>query len=262
MFKVLTLQGDDSADFLNRLTSIDVNRLQSGQSVRGLLLEGTAKIIAVFFCLKRAEGDFLLVSEQADAMFEKFEQMHFGERLQFDRSDLQVQLTRAPSLPLQWQSDTIAAAAVESTSEPKQFTLSYPVPDYFLQVSDGPIVQAIDEAAFQADRIRARVPEFGKEYKSGDLCINVGLLDFIHRAKGCYPGQEVVEKALNIGHPAKALVLLKGQVDVDAELTLEDKPVGTVTSSVDDAALAIVRWKAASKGTTLCSNSDCNLVVM
>ncbi|MGZ3740101.1 MAG: hypothetical protein ACXVB9_12055, partial [Bdellovibrionota bacterium] len=63
-------------------------------------------------------------------------------------------------------------------------------------------------------RIGALVPWPGKEWNEGAVnALEAGMLPVIDRHKGCYPGQEIVELSLNVGHPARVLVAVEGAED-------------------------------------------------
>ena len=79
--------------------------------------------------------------------------------------------------------------------------------------------------------------------------------------KGCYPGQEPVARLHYRGHPNRGLRVLALEGDdlpaYDAELTLDGKAVGRITSAVADDAAACWRSPtcAARSRTTPCSTS-------
>ena len=82
--------------------------------------------------------------------------------------------------------------------------------------------------------------------------------------KGCYPGQEPVARLHYRGHPNRGLRVLGLDGDelpaYDAELTLDGKVVGRVTSAARDAehgvvALAYVRREVATDAVLLAERS-------
>lgn len=264
--KTLLVRGPEAKDFLHRLTSINLQQLAVGQVTSGLLLDGTAKLQAVFYCVCIAENTYLLLSEQLTNLQEKLEFMHFGEKLTIEPASYRGSFVLASEMQREWAWQQIRPFI----NEDKKICFAHEVPETFVvlseKVGDAKTDQTISsnqvDSGFEARRIAAKVPAFGKEYELGDLCINVGLLNWIHRDKGCYPGQEVVEKALNLGHPAKVLVKVHGEQNEGDELSLEDKPMGAISSSHADYGLAVVRWKASSVGTSLALNSGKKVTVV
>jgi folate-binding protein YgfZ len=98
--------------------------------------------------------------------------------------------------------------------------------------------------------------------------LDIGLKNAIADQKGCYPGQEVIEKIIAIGDAAKRLVQLEYCIDESAVaaqnlpiLLTDDKgqTVGQITSITKNSqnktfALAVVRKTHATLGTKLFAN--------
>ena len=99
-------------------------------------------------------------------------------------------------------------------------------------------------------RILARTPAWGRELDDRVMPAEAGLEErAISFTKGCYPGQEPVARLHYRGHPNRGLRVLELEGDelpaYDAELSLDGKAVGRITSAVADGdgvlALAYVR---------------------
>jgi folate-binding protein YgfZ len=100
-------------------------------------------------------------------------------------------------------------------------------------------------AAFNACRIEVGRPLFGIDFDQTVLPAETGQLDrAVSFTKGCYPGQEPVARLHFRGHPNRGLrvvALDAGELPAyDAELALDGKPVGRVTSAAADPELGIV----------------------
>jgi folate-binding protein YgfZ len=63
----------------------------------------------------------------------------------------------------------------------------------------------------ELERIRGLIPKEGSEFKADGTTnpLEVNLRVAIADQKGCYPGQEVIEKIISLGSPAKKLCLAK-----------------------------------------------------
>ena len=63
----------------------------------------------------------------------------------------------------------------------------------------------------ETNRILAMQPKQGNEFNSNGESnpLEVNLSHAIHENKGCYPGQEVIEKIISLGSPARKLCLLE-----------------------------------------------------
>ena len=94
----------------------------------------------------------------------------------------------------------------------------------------------IGEEAQNILRIEAGIPRYGIDFTEDNLLLEVGLDDAVSFSKGCYLGQEVVERIRSRGHVNKKLVglFLEGQEPASSgdEVIFADKPIGIITSSV------------------------------
>ena len=90
-------------------------------------------------------------------------------------------------------------------------------------------------------RIEAGIPRYGVDFSEDNLLLEVGLDRAVSFTKGCYLGQEVVERIRSRGHVNKKLsgVLLDGATPstIGAGIESMEKPVGVITSSVFSPAL-------------------------
>ncbi|MGH7887203.1 MAG: aminomethyltransferase family protein [Candidatus Binatia bacterium] len=90
-------------------------------------------------------------------------------------------------------------------------------------------------------RIEAGMPRYGVDFNEDHLLLEVGLDDSYSYTKGCYLGQEVVERIRSRGHVNRKLcgLLLDGNTPANAadRIVKDDKEVGQVTSSVVSLAL-------------------------
>lgn len=85
-------------------------------------------------------------------------------------------------------------------------------------------------------------PRYGEDLTEGYIPQETQLLHALHFTKGCYLGQEIVERVRSRGQVNKKLVPLRLSAEVESEtkLTAEGKPAGVVTSSVTSPALGHV----------------------
>jgi folate-binding protein YgfZ len=99
----------------------------------------------------------------------------------------------------------------------------------------------VGEEAQNILRVEAGIPRYGVDFTEDNLLLEVGLDHAMSFSKGCYLGQEVVERIRSRGHVNKKLVglSLEGQESANPGdvIVSADKPVGTITSSVHSPAL-------------------------
>jgi folate-binding protein YgfZ len=91
-------------------------------------------------------------------------------------------------------------------------------------------------AAQEILRIEAGIPLYGLDFSEDHLMLEVGLEHAVSFNKGCYLGQEVVERIRSRGHVNKKLcgLLIEGEAAArhgDA-IKVESKDIGRITSSV------------------------------
>ncbi len=111
------------------------------------------------------------------------------------------------------------------------------MPAYELLDAEAPAASPLGSEELERLRILARTPAWGLELDDRVLPAEAGLEErAISFTKGCYPGQEPVARLHYRGHPNRGLRVLELEGDAlpayDAELTLDGKVVGRITSAV------------------------------
>jgi aminomethyltransferase len=85
-------------------------------------------------------------------------------------------------------------------------------------------------------RLEAGIPRYGVDFNEDNLLLEVGLEYAVSFNKGCYLGQEVVERIRSRGHVNKRLcgLFIDGQAPASAgdRLQRDGKEAGAITSSV------------------------------
>jgi folate-binding protein YgfZ len=125
--------------------------------------------------------------------------------------------------------------------------------------------------AIEALRILEALPRYGADLNDRDLPQETSQTRALNFTKGCYLGQEIVERIRSRGAVHKALrqFSLQGNAPIlPAEISSGDKPIGTLTSAVSLLTtegpvmygLGIVRSEAAAKGAPLTYNGGVALV--
>ena len=122
-----------------------------------------------------------------------------------------------------------------------------------------PLEPAPESSLSERARILELTPKLGNEFlPNGETNpLEVNLRSAIADQKGCYPGQEVIEKIVSIGSPARKLCLLETKLYTESfviptPLTTSDGlEVGTLTSFDAGLALGIIRRTHLKVGTIL-----------
>lgn len=208
----IRVSGPDAEDYLQRMVSNDVAALHIGDACEALLLTPKARIIAPLRVVRRADDDFLLLTEP-----------ELGE-------PVRSQLLRA-------------RFAAKAEIEPEQHE-SWLVLGGEEVLDERPSGDDASEEEYERWRIEARVPRWGRELDDSVLPAEAGLEEtHIDFSKGCYPGQEPIARQHYRGKVNRRLRVLdvEGEVEPGDELVFDDKKVGRITSAVDGVALGYVR---------------------
>ena len=115
---------------------------------------------------------------------------------------------------------------------------------------------------YEKKRIDLCIPKCGYELKSGDTYILETGFDKINGVsftKGCFVGQEVTARMRHKTALKNGLVILQSATQVlklNSQITNENgKPVGSITSSLDNKGLGIIKF-IYSKGKLFCGDNE------
>jgi folate-binding protein YgfZ len=194
------------------MVSNDVEALATGEACPALLLTAKARLIAPLVVLRRADDDFLLLTEPG-----------LGEvvRAHLTRMRLRAQCEIEPE-----HHESVLLLGGEG-----EFATDWPGAREALDTGLEPTLSA---EALELRRIESRVPRWERELDERILPAEAGLdTTHISFSKGCYPGQEPVARLHFRGHPNRALrvVELDEEPEYDAPLLHDGREVGRVTSA-------------------------------
>jgi tRNA-modifying protein YgfZ len=226
----VAVRGSGAEAFLQAMLSNDVEKLAVGDSCEALLLTAKARVIAPLVVLRRTAEDFLLLTEPGagERVRSTLLRMRFAARCEIEPEE-------HVSYVVLGGDDGIATA---DYGEPA------------VEVLDTDLEPTVDDNELELLRIKAGTPRLGREIDDRVLPAEAGLdaraVDF---AKGCYPGQEPIARQHYRGRVNRSLRVLELEgaelPEYDAELSLDGKAVGRVTSAARDGdrtvALAFVR---------------------
>jgi folate-binding protein YgfZ len=260
----LRFTGPDRVTFLHNLLSNDVAALRPGTGCYATLLTRESKVVADadVLCLKdaiRLELD-RRVKDRARSHLERFlvaDDVEIEDR-SGEETSLGVHGPRAPeilaaALPdydlpraeLEHGPAAIAGAPIlvvrdDWTGDPG-FDLvvargdALRVWDAMLAVGSARGLQPAGMAAADILRLEAGRPRIGVDFDETYLVLEAALERGIHFSKGCYLGQEIVERASARGHVNRRLVGLRLEGSVvpqpAARIAAEGTEVGRITSA-------------------------------
>jgi folate-binding protein YgfZ len=120
-----------------------------------------------------------------------------------------------------------------------------------------------ESSSSERARILSLTPKPGNEFQlNGETNpLEVNLRSAISDQKGCYPGQEVIEKIISIGSPAKKLCLLETTSTKKFDLPMKlfdesNQEVGLLTSLSEGFGLGIIKRTKLKEGTILFHETD------
>jgi folate-binding protein YgfZ len=122
----------------------------------------------------------------------------------------------------------------------------------FIAQSDLVEATAVDYEFYRLSRFH---PLFGTDFGSSTLPQETGLTYALNFNKGCYLGQEIVERIRSRGHVNKMLVGLVADPSESlpalAAVAFNGEEIGQITSSQDGNAIAMLRVAATKPGTVV-----------
>ncbi len=286
----LTASGPDAASFLQRMTSNEVSGLEAGQGRYGLQLDAQGHIIADFYLL-RMDDHILLETDWArreplrevlekHIIADDVEVSDASERLaslsvegpQAERvlkAALSQGVIPGKELNHAWVRLHEAPVLVVRLSETGEegFRLIFVV-EYAQNVWEALTAQRrhvdwkpVGHAALNILRTEEGIPWYGADIDERTLPPEAGLGQrAISYTKGCYLGQEIIERIRSRGHVNRKLVglTLEGALPAaGAKLLHEGKEAGTITTAVHsptlgtNIALGYLRREHAEEGTKL-----------
>jgi folate-binding protein YgfZ len=208
----LRVAGPDACSYLQRMVSNDVEVLAVNEAVPALLLTAKARVIAPLVVLRRADDDFLVLTEPAlgDAVRGVLTRMRLRARTEIEPEEHR---------------------SVLLFREDGGFATDFPGAR---EVLDSDLEPTLEPDELERRRIEAGVPRWGHELDDRILPAEAGLEQtHISFTKGCYPGQEPIARLHYRGKANRGLRVLElpDLPEYDAELVLDGKVVGRVTSA-------------------------------
>ena len=256
---VVRMVGDDRVSFLNGMCSNDIKRLAPGTLVQALLLTEHAHLLAELYVWAKSEA-LLLETDRtlwpnARAQLEKFlvaDDVEIEEPAAMALIDIEgptaaqavgaVAGGAAASLA-PWRH--IASGNVDIASLPRfgrpAFTVMAEAEHAAEFVAElnraaAPLgIREVSADALDVLRIENGVPRIGVDTGEKTIALEARLQSAISFNKGCYVGQETIERATARGGLKKRLFGLRVQgarvPEANAAVILDGKEVGRVTSA-------------------------------
>jgi folate-binding protein YgfZ len=211
--------GPDAEDFLQRMLSNDV----TAAPCRAMLLTPKARLIAPLVVVRRADEDFLLLTEPG-----------LGEPV----AATLLRARFAAKVEIEPEVHTSVVVFGEDGGIPNE-----ELGELGAELLDSDVAPTLSADEVERIRIESAAPAWGKELDETILPAEAGLdVTHVSFTKGCYPGQEPIARLHHRGKVNRSLRALEVEgAEPGAEIRHGDKVVGRVTSAVTDRALGYVR---------------------
>ena len=232
---VIIVQGDDAQTFLHSQLANDIASLAVGASIHSLLLEPTGHVSALVRVVRHEDTVFTLDLDAgfADEVIVRLQRFVLRAKVTLRRSDWLVRAFRG--------TDAMREVGVG----PGRAIPYWGSEDEIDVVGDVSLLPTLGEVTeperIDYSRADARWPKLGVDVLVGDIPGTTGILSVaVSFTKGCYPGQELVERMDSRGTMAPVVVraLPREGLGVGARVMEDDNSVGTVISIGSRIALA------------------------
>lgn len=258
-YSLIEIRGRDAEDYLQRMTTVQFKSLDDKSVVHGAFLNGRGCVVAMGMFKRKGPDCFqiLILEDFKVRLLDHIEQFHFSE--QFTTQDvtqdwlvlgcwsrdgkLASQLgIESGSLPLLLQRTVTSGVPIEAWKDLRRHSLFWLVipasgATFFMNhfLKGDHLILGI--RLFEYFRIQSGMPDPGEELTEKDIILEGNFNEAVARNKGCYPGQEVVERIFTYGQVNRKLQRVTLLSDCDEDISLPnivkfgEKEVGTLVSA-------------------------------
>ncbi len=231
-WKVLHLQGPDTLDFLNRLTTVALMRLETPAFSEGFLLKANGKVTSYFKLLLLSKTEAFLiaapVSDSNYSAYDSFENLHFMEKLQIkelsDHVYLRV-LTNEDTLNTPKETQLFNEASWNQNIWTKQKTFKNDFGILLTRTECDHLLKQLrtssEKEVLDSYRILSGKAAAPNEVNLEVMPLETNMESAVHENKGCYPGQEVIERIRSMGQAPRKLLAFKTEVEISSGNKLE-----------------------------------------
>ena len=259
----IRVTGEDRARLLHALSSNHVEQLQPDQGCYAFFLSAQGRILADAHILRRAD-DFLLDTEPETAQFLA---EHIEKHIVADDVTVQDLTARTAVLAVEgpraapvlealgapqpehpyhhaaWNEALVARVSATGLPGWRIFASLPQKESLVSRIEEAGVVRTGAEA-IRIARLEVGKPRCGEDFTDKHLPHETQLFHALHFSKGCYLGQEIVERIRSRGHVHRVLVPLvlhsREAPPPGAPILAGEKGAGEITSAAFSPALARV----------------------
>lgn len=251
----LRLSGADRIDFLQRMTTNNMARLQPGEAAVTVLTSPTARIVSVFTVLCRAD-DLLLLPAGTDMVAPLARhlrgQIFFMDKVTVHTEEeflrARVVGAEAASRLSAWHAPIAELANNTSVElagghvlrqddlDLPGFEILVPAPaweELQAALTSAEIASVPAAEAYTARRVELGRPAYPAEFNDDYSPLEVSLAWTCAENKGCYTGQEIIARQITYDKVTRTLVGVQAATEfaAGATVTVDGKQAGTITTA-------------------------------
>jgi aminomethyltransferase len=241
--------GDDRVRLLHAMCSNHIEALKPGQSCYAFFLNPQGRILADAVIL--ALPDALWIGTEPEtrhSLYAHLDKYIIADDVTLeDTTDATVQLgVEGPSSPLIRSNVAETLVVPFSTTGQPGFSIVAPAAMRDTLIRDLEAAGAVPASAEEARIVRLELghPRYGEDISDRWLPHETQVLSALHFNKGCYIGQEIVERIRSRGGVHRFLTPFEIEGEIPpppgAKVLLEEKEVGEITSAAFSPAQGIV----------------------
>jgi len=224
---VVHVRGADAQTFLHSQLAQNIADLQVGHSAHSLLLEPTGHVHSLVRVVRQDENFFTLDTDRGygESIMTRLRRFILRSKVELGLSDWVVRSIRGEgSRDAVGQHAGLATVAWGDSD----------AVDIVAVAADAPAVGEPTEAPhIDMFRVDSRWPRLGVDILVGDIPATTGVVPIaVSFTKGCYPGQELVERMDSRGAdaPVNLRIISRDGVGVGSRVEASPTDSGTVTS--------------------------------
>ncbi len=279
---LLKLTGEDCARLLHAMSTNHVNGLAAGQGLLAFFLSAQGRILADANIYNLGESfwldtepelgpklrdhlDRFIIADDVTIDDESSAYVAVGlEGPEWAQTAVQLGIP-VPSLPLgtlEWRSVFVSRAAATAADGLRIFMPVAEQESLISSLQAAGVPLATTEEA-EVVRVENGIPRYGQDISERYLVQETGLLSAMHSNKGCYVGQEIVERVRSRGqvhrHLSRIQIESKTVPSIGGKVLLDGKEVGEITSAAYSPTLGKVAGLAYLRTEALDANRELHL---
>ena len=226
----LRLKGPDAIDFAQRLFSRDVRKLSESEGKLCLFLDAEARSLGIFWLVRSGQADLELYIPDFhwERMQEKLELFQFTEDFEKEIIPISASFSKAEKrVQTEFQNYSGRLNGEDFVGAWNGLLFC------FSKTAESKVVASQDE--WDWERLQAGIPKEPEDFDSNTICLKLGWEELCDESKGCYAGQEIIERVRSRGgqSPERVIVLESDQKLVPGEsFSAQGDPVGRLTRSI------------------------------